>query len=319
MSRVEARTRSRATAPPPPTPQRPFGHPSGPLEVRSSCGRTRLPGARRTTPPLLPPPPPSSPAPPAPLACPPLRPISRPPLPLLPQSPLCTLDAATSLPFPHPVLSPFRRVPRLCPSPRASPTRSSLPPPSPPPPTLRPPVLVARARLCPAPRRYPERHGPNRSPRSLPNRLRRRRRGSGRRLAGRARSPAAGRVDRPRDRHHLADSEATAYIRLRRLIAEDEPTIIGYDEEEFARRLHYDRPIEPSLAVLAGVRAASLQLLESLTDAEWQRTGTHSESGPTRWTTGCGSTPVTRTTTPTRSAAPAAERDRASGRVPGAG
>ena len=79
--------------------------------------------------------------------------------------------------------------------------------------------------------------------------------------------------------HHLADSEATAYIRLRRLIAEDDPTITGYDEEEFARRLHYDRPIEPSLAVLAGVRAASLQLLESLTDEEWQRTGTHTESG----------------------------------------
>ena len=81
--------------------------------------------------------------------------------------------------------------------------------------------------------------------------------------------------------HHLADSEATAYVRLRRLIGEDNPTIIGYDEEEFARRLHYDRPIEPSLAVLAGVRAASLQLLESLTNEEWQRTGTHSDSGET--------------------------------------
>lgn len=79
--------------------------------------------------------------------------------------------------------------------------------------------------------------------------------------------------------HHLADSEATAYVRLRRLIAENNPTIIGYDEEEFARRLHYDRPIEPSLAVLAGVRVASLQLLESLTDEEWQRAGTHSDSG----------------------------------------
>jgi hypothetical protein len=79
--------------------------------------------------------------------------------------------------------------------------------------------------------------------------------------------------------HHLADSEATAYVRLRRLVAEDDPTIIGYDEEEFARRLHYDRPIEPSLAVLAAVRAASLQLLESLTHDEWQRSGTHSDSG----------------------------------------
>ena len=79
--------------------------------------------------------------------------------------------------------------------------------------------------------------------------------------------------------HHLADSEATAYIRLRRLIAEDNPTIIGYDEEEFARRLHYDRPIEPSLVVLQGVRTASLQLLESLTPDEWERSGTHTDSG----------------------------------------
>ena len=79
--------------------------------------------------------------------------------------------------------------------------------------------------------------------------------------------------------HHLADSEARAYVRLRRLIAEDEPTIIGYDEPEYARRLHYDRPIGSSLAVLRGVRAASLELLEALTPDEWERSGTHSESG----------------------------------------
>jgi hypothetical protein len=79
--------------------------------------------------------------------------------------------------------------------------------------------------------------------------------------------------------HHLADSEATAYVRLRRLIAEDEPHILGYDEPAYARLLHYDRSIEPSLAVLRAVRASSLQLLESLTPAEWDRAGTHSESG----------------------------------------
>ena len=79
--------------------------------------------------------------------------------------------------------------------------------------------------------------------------------------------------------HHLADSEATAYVRLRRLIAEDEPVIAGYDEVEFARRLHYDRPIEPSLAVLRAVRTASLQLIEALTPEDWQRAGTHSDSG----------------------------------------
>lgn len=79
--------------------------------------------------------------------------------------------------------------------------------------------------------------------------------------------------------HHLADSEAMAYIRLRRLVAEDDPVIAGYDEPEWARRLHYDRPIDSSVAVLAAVRSASLQLLETLTPAEWDRTGTHSESG----------------------------------------
>ena len=35
--------------------------------------------------------------------------------------------------------------------------------------------------------------------------------------------------------HHLADSEMTSAIRLRRLLAEDRPVIDGYDEETFAR------------------------------------------------------------------------------------
>ncbi|CAN5788228.1 putative metal-dependent hydrolase [soil metagenome] len=79
--------------------------------------------------------------------------------------------------------------------------------------------------------------------------------------------------------HHLADSEATAYVRLRKLLAEDQPAIAAYDEELFARRLHYDRPIEPSLAVLRAVREASLQLLDAIAPGEWERAGTHSDSG----------------------------------------
>jgi hypothetical protein len=81
--------------------------------------------------------------------------------------------------------------------------------------------------------------------------------------------------------HHLADSEAMAYTRLRRLVADDDPHIAGYDEPVWAQRLHYeDRPIEPSLAVVRAVRTSSLQLLGALTAAEWARTGVHSESGP---------------------------------------
>jgi hypothetical protein len=80
--------------------------------------------------------------------------------------------------------------------------------------------------------------------------------------------------------HHLADSETMSTIRLRRLIAEPEPLLQAYDEAEFARRLHYERPIETSLAVFGAVRTSNLELLETLSEDEWQRTGMHSDDGP---------------------------------------
>ena len=79
--------------------------------------------------------------------------------------------------------------------------------------------------------------------------------------------------------HHLADSEMTSAIRLRRLLAEERPVIAGYDEMEFARRLYYDRPIEASLEALSAARRTTAEILERLSDAEWRREGTHSESG----------------------------------------
>lgn len=91
--------------------------------------------------------------------------------------------------------------------------------------------------------------------------------------------PAAGEWSAREVVHHLADSETTSAIRLRRLLAEDRPTIQGYDEAEFARRLHYDRPIEASLELFGAVRRASAQLLDHLSGGEWTREGTHTESG----------------------------------------
>jgi hypothetical protein len=79
--------------------------------------------------------------------------------------------------------------------------------------------------------------------------------------------------------HHLADSETTAAIRFRRLLAEDRPAIQGYDQEEFARRLHYDRPYEASLDLFRAVRASTAELMGCLTESEWLREGTHSEVG----------------------------------------
>jgi hypothetical protein len=80
--------------------------------------------------------------------------------------------------------------------------------------------------------------------------------------------------------HHLADSEMTSAIRLRWLLAMDRPVIAGYDEAEFARRLYYDRPIGASLEAFRAARATTAEILDRLSDAEWQRLGTHSESGP---------------------------------------
>lgn len=77
--------------------------------------------------------------------------------------------------------------------------------------------------------------------------------------------------------HHVADSEMTSAIRLRRLIAEREPDLGAYDEELFARRLRYDRPIGASLDAIRSARAATAEILDRLEEAEWRRGGRHPE------------------------------------------
>ena len=73
----------------------------------------------------------------------------------------------------------------------------------------------------------------------------------------------------------------TSAIRLRRLIAEDEPQIVGYDEMEFSRRLHYrERPIGPSLAAMRGARGPPRSRSSSASPTPSGRaTGTHTEAG----------------------------------------
>ncbi len=84
--------------------------------------------------------------------------------------------------------------------------------------------------------------------------------------------------------HHMADSEAQSYARLRRLVAEAPDTLIqGYDEALWADNdtLGYrELPIQHSLAVVVAVRTASLDILRRLQPEDLARTGTHSESGP---------------------------------------
>ena len=79
--------------------------------------------------------------------------------------------------------------------------------------------------------------------------------------------------------HHLADSEMTAAVRLRLLLAEDRPEIKGYDQDRFAGRLHYERPHEASLELFRAARASTAELLACMSEADWLREGTHSEVG----------------------------------------
>lgn len=92
-------------------------------------------------------------------------------------------------------------------------------------------------------------------------------------------SPAPGKWSAREIVHHLADSEMTSAIRLRRLLAEERPLIQGYDQDEFARRLYYGRPIQASLLAFAAARETTADILDRLTDADWARAGTHSQIG----------------------------------------
>jgi hypothetical protein len=63
------------------------------------------------------------------------------------------------------------------------------------------------------------------------------------------------------------------------LIAQERPAIQGYDQDEFARQLYYDRPYQSSLEAFRYARQCTAEILEHLTPDQWRREGTHSEHG----------------------------------------
>ena len=92
--------------------------------------------------------------------------------------------------------------------------------------------------------------------------------------------PFAGKWSAAEIVQHLADSEMTSAIRLRKLLTEDFPVIYGYDQDNYAERLRYnERDFAPALAAFRGARATSLQILQNLSHEDWQREGWHNEHG----------------------------------------
>jgi hypothetical protein len=80
--------------------------------------------------------------------------------------------------------------------------------------------------------------------------------------------------------HHLADSESTSAMRLRRLLTEEFPVIQGYDQDRWAILLRYNlRDHTPALEAFRRARETTLQVLHEMTDDDWLCHGWHTESG----------------------------------------
>ena len=79
---------------------------------------------------------------------------------------------------------------------------------------------------------------------------------------------------------HLVDSDQAWIHRMKRIVAEERPLLIGYDETRFAKSLNYhERDIEEELTLFDLSRRNMARLMRSLPDETLSRTGVHNESG----------------------------------------
>jgi len=83
--------------------------------------------------------------------------------------------------------------------------------------------------------------------------------------------------------HHVADSHMNAYVRFRLALTEDEPTIKPYDEKKWAELADARTlPVEVSLQLIQALHHRWVELLPSLTDAQFARRFHHPEAGVMR-------------------------------------
>ena len=79
---------------------------------------------------------------------------------------------------------------------------------------------------------------------------------------------------------HLLDSDLVLADRMKRVIAEDNPTLIQFDENAWIARLKSDAmPPDESAALFALHRTWMTRVLRSLDEADYARTGVHTELG----------------------------------------
>jgi hypothetical protein len=82
--------------------------------------------------------------------------------------------------------------------------------------------------------------------------------------------------------HHLADSHVNSYVRYKWTLTEDTPTIKAYFEDRWvALPDSSDGAIEPSLALFEAIHVRWVQLLRTLSPADFARSFVHPETGQT--------------------------------------
>ena len=80
---------------------------------------------------------------------------------------------------------------------------------------------------------------------------------------------------------HVADTELVCGHRFRQVVAEDNPTLIAYDQEVWARNLDYHRrKPKQSLETFRRLRSENHELLKELPESAFERKGNHTERGP---------------------------------------
>jgi hypothetical protein len=80
---------------------------------------------------------------------------------------------------------------------------------------------------------------------------------------------------------HLTDFEPVYADRMKRVIAEDRPTLLGADEKRFAAALAYhERNPDEELTIIEHTRQQMARILRTLPESALQRVGVHSEAGP---------------------------------------
>ncbi len=79
---------------------------------------------------------------------------------------------------------------------------------------------------------------------------------------------------------HLSDFDPILADRMKRVIAEDRPQLLGADEKRFAAALAYhQRDVEEELALIEQTRAQMARILRTLPDEALARVGVHNERG----------------------------------------